>query len=161
MRSYRFAFVVFCMFALSSYGCVAPDFKSFFSKKPQPVSSSIESEDLSPPVSEEELDQDNISSPVKDNAAIRMEIIGSWKTSHQGIACNLTLTLTRLKKDFRGTARGCYGKLALLSSWNIVNKNSFELKNKGGKTIIVFRKIGEQSFEGSFDGESEIVSIYR
>ncbi|OMH86655.1 hypothetical protein BWK56_04765 [Candidatus Liberibacter asiaticus] len=162
MHFYRFILLNLYMLTLFSHGCTQIDFGNIFFKKPEiSLPPSVESEILLPPIPEEEFDQDDISVPSKDNNAIRMGIIGAWKVSYRDVDCKLILTLTRFKKNFRGTARSCHGRLASLAAWNIIDEDSFELKNKSGQTIIVFYKTAEQSFEGSFQGESDKVIISR
>ncbi|MBY7649946.1 MAG: hypothetical protein C4617_05655 [Candidatus Liberibacter europaeus] len=163
MQRYCFFVLLFCCI-LSLYGCVGLEYIGFSSGKSQESvisTPSIESENIPPPVSEDNLSNiQNISQPLKDDSASKMDMIGMWKMSHQNVNCDIILTLTRIKKNFRGTSRGCYGKLALLSAWNMVDGN-LELKNVRGNNIIVLSRVDDQLFEGSFDGEDEKVSISR
>ncbi|MBL0849257.1 MAG: hypothetical protein EU981_04195 [Candidatus Liberibacter ctenarytainae] len=166
MQLYRFIILYFCI--LSSYGCNTSHFIHIFSKKSPdsegiPSHSYIVSESLDPLISEDENsaqddDSDLIRSP--DIATIRRGMIGAWKVSYQGVDCNMNLTLTRWKKNFRGNARGCYGRLALLSAWDIVDGN-LELKNARGNTMIILSKVSEENFQGNFDKEKSQVSVSR
>ncbi|AKK20564.1 AprI/Inh family metalloprotease inhibitor [Candidatus Liberibacter africanus] len=155
MQYYRFGFIFFFMLVLSSYGCKYINFSEFFLKKTNYDSTddSIESEILPAPVPEEEYYEDNNSVITKDNTSIRMGIIGAWKISHKNGSCSMILTLTRFKNNFRGTAVNCNGRLVSLSAWNIIDEDTFEIKNKNGKNIVVFHKIDQNSFEGYFVGE--------
>ncbi|WP_240532040.1 AprI/Inh family metalloprotease inhibitor [Candidatus Liberibacter americanus] len=153
---------MFCCITLSS-GCINLEYFDFFSKKKQgdanfPI---IESETLPPPVSEYELSNvKNIPVPSTDYYALKVYMIGAWKMSYQDTECDVILTLTKFKKNFRGTSRDCYGKLALLSAWNIVD-DQLELKNFRGDNIIVLDKIDDQHFEGRFSGKDETVYLVR
>ncbi|MEG8099132.1 AprI/Inh family metalloprotease inhibitor [Candidatus Liberibacter brunswickensis] len=161
MQSSFFVFIAFFIILLSS-GCKSVNFTDFFERKSNFDDSptSIESENLPAPIPEKEFDDDYIPVPSKDNAFIRKGIIGAWKISYKNFDCNMILTLTRFKKDFRATPIGCSSKFAYLSAWNIIDENSLELKNRYGRSIIVLNKNGDYSFEGSFfKGKSSDKSI--
>lgn len=161
MQFYRF-FLLVCCISLS-FGCVDSKYFNFYSSKSQEYTTSpvIESENLPPPVSEDELlNVKRLPVPAKDSYSLKVSMIGAWKIFYQEVECDVVLTLTRFKKNFRGTSRGCYGKLALLSAWNIVD-DQLELKNVSGDNIIVLDKIDEQHFEGKFGEKEETVYLNR
>ncbi len=75
-------------------------------------------------------------------------MVGNWKTTNNGLTCDLFLTLTKFGNGSRGGTRGCVGDMAAMRSWNVSGKQVM-LYDASGNALARLYKTADNRFDGS------------
>ena len=75
-------------------------------------------------------------------------LVGRWTMSTGGTSCDVFLSLTPRTNGYIAASRGCTDQAALLSSWEVQDKEVL-LSDSSGYTFARFYKTGETRFEGT------------
>ncbi|MBO0662236.1 protease inhibitor Inh/omp19 family protein [Jiella sp. MQZ9-1] len=96
---------------------------------------------------------------VNQPALSRNSVLGAYKVTTDGGNCQIILSLTKWSGGYRAASRGCPGKVADVSAWD-VSGSQVILKDSGGATVANLSSSGNARFEGRTTG-GQNVTLYR
>jgi len=89
----------------------------------------------------------------------RNSVLGAYKVTTTGGNCQIILSLTKWSGGYRAASRGCPGKVADVSAWD-VSGSQVVLKDNGGSTVASLNSSGGNRYEGQTTGGQQI-TLYR
>lgn len=89
----------------------------------------------------------------------RNSVLGAYKVTTDGGNCQIILSLTKWTGGYRAASRGCPGRVADVSAWD-VSGNQVVLKDSGGSNVASLNKSGGSRYEGTTNG-GQSISLYR
>ncbi|MCB8840679.1 AprI/Inh family metalloprotease inhibitor [Aurantimonas sp. VKM B-3413] len=89
----------------------------------------------------------------------RASVSGFYKLSTTGGNCQIGLAYTKWAGGYRAASRGCPGKIADVTAWD-VSGSQVVLKDSGGATVANLSSAGGSKYTGRTAGGQE-VTIYR
>ena len=92
-------------------------------------------------------------------AVSRNSVLGAYKVTTDGGNCQIILSLTKWSGGYRAASRGCPGKVADVSAWD-VSGSQVVLKDSSGSNVANLDSTGNARYEGRTNGGQNI-TLYR
>lgn len=83
-------------------------------------------------------------------ALTKEELIGRWTLASGGQTCDIFLSLTKWTGGYRAASRGCSGKVALVSAWDVQGKQIL-LADSSGEKVARLYKTASERYDGSLN----------
>ncbi len=96
---------------------------------------------------------------VSQPALSRNSVLGAYKVTTDGGNCQIILSLTKWSGGYRAASRGCPGKVADVSAWD-VSGSQVVLKDSGGSNVANLSSAGNARYEGRTNG-GQSITLYR
>ncbi|MBO0904474.1 protease inhibitor Inh/omp19 family protein [Jiella sonneratiae] len=96
---------------------------------------------------------------VSQPALSRNSVLGAYKVTTDGGNCQIILSLTKWSGGYRAASRGCPGKVADVSAWD-VSGGQVLLKDSGGSNVANLSSAGKARYEGRTTG-GQAITLYR
>ncbi|MCE7029845.1 AprI/Inh family metalloprotease inhibitor [Jiella avicenniae] len=92
-------------------------------------------------------------------ALSRNSVLGAYKVTTDGGNCQIILSLTKWSGGYRAASRGCPGKVADVSAWD-VSGSQVVLRDSGGTNVANLNSAGNARYEGRTTG-GQSITLYR
>lgn len=92
-------------------------------------------------------------------ALSRNSVLGAYKVTTDGGNCQIILSLTKWSGGYRAASRGCPGKVADVSAWD-VSGSQVVLKDSAGTNVANLNSSGDARYEGRTTG-GQSITLYR
>ena len=92
-------------------------------------------------------------------ALSRNSVLGAYKVTTDGGNCQIILSLTKWSGGYRAASRGCPGKVADVSAWD-VSGSQVLLKDSTGSNVANLNSNGKARYEGRTNG-GQSITLYR
>lgn len=92
-------------------------------------------------------------------ALSRNSVLGAYKVTTDGGNCQIILSLTKWSGGYRAASRGCPGRVADVSAWD-VSGSQVVLKDGSGSNVANLSSSGDSRYEGRTTG-GQSISLYR
>ncbi|MBP0616723.1 protease inhibitor Inh/omp19 family protein [Jiella mangrovi] len=89
----------------------------------------------------------------------RNSVLGAYKVTTDGGNCQIILSLTKWSGGYRAASRGCPGKVADVSAWD-VSGSQVVLRDSGGSNVASLNSSGGSRYEGRTTG-GQSITLYR
>ncbi|MCQ0989544.1 protease inhibitor Inh/omp19 family protein [Jiella marina] len=96
---------------------------------------------------------------VSQPALSRNSVLGAYKVTTDGGNCQIILSLTKWSGGYRAASRGCPGRVADVSAWD-VSGSQVVLKDGSGSNVANLSSSGDSRYEGRTTG-GQSISLYR
>tara|TARA_R110002020_G_scaffold102457_2_gene240591 strand:- start:50 stop:448 length:399 start_codon:yes stop_codon:yes gene_type:complete len=96
---------------------------------------------------------------VSQPALSRNSVLGAYKVTTDGGNCQIILSLTKWSGGYRAASRGCPGKVADVSAWD-VSGSQVVLRDSGGSNVANLNSAGKARYEGQTTG-GQSITLYR
>ena len=96
---------------------------------------------------------------VNQPALSRNSVLGAYKVTTDGGNCQIILSLTKWSGGYRAASRGCPGKVADVSAWD-VSGSQVILKDAAGSNVANLNSSGNARYEGRTNG-GQSITLYR
>ncbi|ORE94928.1 protease inhibitor Inh/omp19 family protein [Aurantimonas sp. 22II-16-19i] len=96
---------------------------------------------------------------VNQPALSRNSVLGAYKVTTDGGNCQIILSLTKWSGGYRAASRGCPGKVADVSAWD-VSGSQVILKDSAGSNVANLNSSGNARYQGQTTG-GQSITLYR